>query len=188
MPPTLYVHTFFYQIELNNYSDDYQSTLFIAYTLVSTPLLVHYRPDPTNADQVVYGGLIARVIILFVLPFLHVSGEIGSRFLAPVAKPSSKSQLPIILFVTGVAIYAIAFSCITFSYDLFFRRVGFAGVVERSMRIPFYGLIINRSFMENAITLTCALAFLLVLTPMPRICRLRVGRDVSALIELRAVQ
>ncbi|MBO9591137.1 hypothetical protein [Devosia sp.] len=146
----------------------------IVYIIVSVPLLVIFptlHAISTNADPFVYGGLIACSILLFILPCLYISSQVSSRFLAPMAKPSSKSHLPIILFITGVAIYAIAFSYFTFSYDLFFRRVGFAGLVERSMRIPFYGLIIHRSFMENAVTLTCALAFLLVLTPMPRITR-----------------
>jgi hypothetical protein len=74
--------------------------------------------------------------------------------------------------VTGVAVYALLFGYFTIENDLFFRRIGFERLVERSLEMPIYALVIHRSFSESATSLLCVLTAILFTVRERRALRL----------------
>jgi len=61
---------------------------------------------------------------------------------------------------------------VTVKGGLFFRRIGFSALVERSIALPIYELIIHRSFMEVATTIFCTIITIAAATPLLRSVRL----------------
>jgi len=123
------------------------------------PLVYSFR----NHDNTpVYLGLALASLILFIAVAVFVAEVVRRRAGAPTVQHPIGPSVPVALFISGLATYAVLFLYFTIKNDLFFRRIGFEGLVERSLAMPAYELIVHRSFMENATTLLCATIVILM--------------------------
>jgi len=139
--------------------------VLIAYMTIATlitvvfPLVYSIRH---NDEVALYMGLVAASLILFIAIGIAVAEWVRPRAYVPEVWRPIDPTIPVALFVTGLLFYAGLFAYVTLKNGLFFRRVGFEGLVERSLAMPGYQLVIHRSFMENATTLLCVTILLLI--------------------------
>ncbi|QDC02977.1 hypothetical protein [Mesorhizobium sp. 8] len=161
--------------------------VLIAYMAIATlitvvfPLIYSIRH---NDDIALYVGLAAASLILFIAIGIAVAEWVRPRAHVPEVRQPIDPTIPVMLFISGSFFYAGLFTYVTLKSGLFFRRVGFEGLVERSLAMPIYELVIHRSFMENATTLLCATILLLVtvrLRPFVRIYAILVWLAIFAL-------
>jgi len=159
----------------------------VAYVAIATPLTIIFpllHAWKTRESVGLYIGLSLAALFLFIGTAVLVAEWIRPRVRVLSAHISVEPTIPIALFVTSVAVYALLFGYFTIENDLFFRRIGFERLVERSLAMPFYALAIHRSFSENATSLLCVLTAILFTVrarPVLRLYTMAVLLPVAAL-------
>jgi hypothetical protein len=90
----------------------------------------------------------------------------------PAISRPVRPQNRVLWFFLALLLYCALFAYFTLDYGLFFRRIGFESLSERSLNMPIYALVVHRSFMENAVTLLCTGLLLLMTVQLSRLERI----------------
>jgi hypothetical protein len=103
-----------------------------------------------------YCLLICAFPVLFALPLIVVAEYLRPKFQFHESRDDTKSSsAKAAVFGITLLIFVGVFLYVTSQAGLFFRRIGFSALVERSLDMPIYDLAIHRSFMETTTTLLC---------------------------------
>lgn len=102
-----------------------------------------------------YTLLICAFPLLFALPLVVVAEYLRPRLRFSRYENDAGNTVRATIFAVALLTFVVAFLYVTSQADLFFRRIGFSALVEKSLDMPIYDLAIHRSFMETATTLLC---------------------------------
>jgi len=105
-----------------------------------------------------YVYLISCCVFLFFVPVILIS-EFWLRKVRIEEWNSRKEafgKFGVLLFFAAAFVFCCGFLYVSISNDLFFRRIGFEGLVRNSLAMPLADRAIHRTFMEVAVTVVCA--------------------------------
>jgi hypothetical protein len=119
-----------------------------------------------------YALLICSYLLLFLVPLFLTAEFVRPRIRFSGGSSGKHINVRAMLFCAASLIFAALFLYVTSEGGLFFRRIGFSALVERSIAMPIYDLVIHRSFMEVATTLFCTIIALATAAPLLRSVRL----------------